>query len=328
MPPKSRHRKTHTAAASSRLNATSGHQTDAQLSSEEVSLLKACAEIFAPTLALPENTLTAAIQQVKSALYDRNYALAFSTDVHCKAYCARWIPSRALIYRRLLSRLEWTPEQVGQTQWILLGGGPGSELLALATLSSPTATLHTVAVDSADWSACHQAYLDHFAQEEEDNDNKTTVRELKTPKLDSTLRQVDMLDATAFSQLLATLPPRPHPDAPRFVTLFFTLHELLLASRAKTVAMLRQLTDVCRPRDQLLVVESASLGTVSLGEKKTEYSLTWLLEHLLLAAGDWTLESDMSADKEWYRLPTQAALQVYPIKLENTRVLVRLFTKL
>lgn len=288
------------------MKAATKTKAEPALSEEESKLLQACLTIFQSTLSLPEAQLSAAIQNVKGSLYEKDYQRAFGTELNCKAYCARWIPSRALIYRRLLSELEFPPEQISQRQWILLGGGPGSEMLALASLAA--STLHTVAIDSADWSACHQDYLEHY---------ETAQSQLK---ITADLRQLDVLDATAFAQTLSALPVH---EGPRFFTLFFTLHELLLASRAKTVAMLRQLTDACRPGDHLLVVESASLGTVSLGER--EYSLTWLLEHLL--SGDWQQDETMRKDKEWYRLPTEAALKVYPLKLENSRVLTRLFKR-
>lgn len=280
-----------------------------RLSMSERSLLLACAKIFQGTLSLSESELSRRIQAVKAALYDRNYALAFSTPENTQAYAARWVPSRALIYRRLFDRLEL---KFQHKQMILLGGGPGSELIALSSLateSSEDEPLQSIAIDSADWSACYQMYLAYFSDR---------------PQIQATLQRVDIINATAFQRFLQDL-PAPSGSQSRFFTLFFTLHELLLASRPKTVAMFRQLTDATSLGDQLLVVESASLGTVKLGER--EYSLTWLLQHLLVSSGEWAMEDHASKDAEWFRLPLEEAQRVYPIKLENSRVLVRLFTR-
>lgn len=296
-------------------------QQQQHLLPEERDLLLSCRSIFDSTLSLPSAELHQRIQNVKSALYDRQYELAFSTDVNCRAYCARWVPSRALMYRRLLSQLDLfsTQEDIGEIKWVLLGGGPGSELLALSSLMSTRAAepqaLHTLTIDSADWSPCYEDYANFF-----------------TPKLGrenwtAELQQLDILKPEHQAQLFDSLKgtePRPR----LFFTLFFTLHELLLASRASTIAFLRQLTDSTKTGDRLFVVESASLGTVKLGTGDTqrEYSLTWLLKHLM--ASEWTFDEDeMCMDSQWFRLPVDEALKVYPIKLENARVLVRLLTR-
>lgn len=293
---------------------------------EERDLLLSCRAIFDSTLSLPSSELHQRIQNVKSALYDKQYELAFSTDVNCRAYCARWVPSRALMYRRLLSQLNLSAEEMSsETQWVLLGGGPGSELLALASLVGSSSAeqhlqaLRTTTIDSADWSPCFADYSNFFSAKV--GQEETWTAELK---------QLDILNAAHQAQLFNSLNNKEEEaDRPRFFfTLFFTLHELLLASRASTIGFLRQLTDATKTGDRLLVVESASLGTVKLGtgDAQREYSLTWLLHHLM--ASEWTFDEDeMCQDSQWFRLPVDEALKVYPLKLENARVLVRLLTR-
>jgi 25S rRNA (uracil2843-N3)-methyltransferase len=88
---------------------------------------------------------------VKAALYDKNYAKAFGSEEYRFAYALRWVPSRAVIYRRIFKEIGGgrtlqralmgsaaaaaEAQEKGETvvrKAIMLGGGAGSEVIGLA----------------------------------------------------------------------------------------------------------------------------------------------------------------------------------------------------
>ncbi|KAK4142153.1 uncharacterized protein C8A04DRAFT_13509 [Dichotomopilus funicola] len=115
---------------------------------------------FAETLTSPDFTST--LQSVKQALFDRDFAKAFSDPHHLEVYAARWSPTRALCYSAVLegiaehlcdlyspSTLETTtspsssldtttttpPPTPPNLPVLSIGGGP-AELVALASFLS------------------------------------------------------------------------------------------------------------------------------------------------------------------------------------------------
>ncbi|CAL3972709.1 unnamed protein product [Diplocarpon coronariae] len=96
---------------------------------------------------LGSDTLQALLQEVKAALYDRDFDRAFGRKDYLEAYSVRWSPSRALCYQSLLVDLQhhlaglfplcqpgqsgagFTP--VSTLQVVALGGG-AAELVAFA----------------------------------------------------------------------------------------------------------------------------------------------------------------------------------------------------
>ncbi|PBP19860.1 hypothetical protein BUE80_DR009334 [Diplocarpon rosae] len=96
---------------------------------------------------LGSDTLQALLQEVKAALYDRDFDRAFGRKDYLEAYAARWSPSRALCYQSLLVDLRqhlaglfsyFQPGQPGARitlestlQVVALGGG-AAELVAFA----------------------------------------------------------------------------------------------------------------------------------------------------------------------------------------------------
>lgn len=128
---------------------------------------------FAETLSSPDFTST--LQSVKQALFDRDFAKAFSDPHHLEVYAARWSPTRALCYAAVLggitehlrnlyspSTLNTTPSQtdiiINNNQdepptpssptpnlpVLSIGGGP-AELVALASFL----TQHTTSPSSS-----------------------------------------------------------------------------------------------------------------------------------------------------------------------------------
>ncbi|RFU29146.1 hypothetical protein B7463_g7197, partial [Scytalidium lignicola] len=64
--------------------------------------------IFLDTFAdiLSSNSLKTTLQEVKSALFDRDFTRAFGKDEYLEAYSIRWSPSRALCYTSILVQLQ------------------------------------------------------------------------------------------------------------------------------------------------------------------------------------------------------------------------------
>ncbi|PHH54387.1 25S rRNA (uridine(2843)-N(3))-methyltransferase [Ceratocystis fimbriata CBS 114723] len=65
--------------------------------------------VFASTFAaeLSSHNLHNAIQDVKKALFERDFAAAFTNADSLPSYAARWSPTRAACYSGLLAELEW-----------------------------------------------------------------------------------------------------------------------------------------------------------------------------------------------------------------------------
>ena len=79
-------------------------------------LLDVFADVFAGELSAVEDkqeeterggqaTFSRALREVKQALYDRDFAAAFGREDYLRAYAARWSPTRALCYARVLRGL-------------------------------------------------------------------------------------------------------------------------------------------------------------------------------------------------------------------------------
>lgn len=130
------------------------------LSNAEIKLLGICKDLTADTVARQE--FQSVLQQVKASLYARKYEEAFSTSQRLQAYFARWVPARALIYRRLfLEKIGPHLSFDGPLSFVCFGAGPGSELLALASLalSLPSADYQLTQLDVVDWSTATQGIL-------------------------------------------------------------------------------------------------------------------------------------------------------------------------
>jgi len=120
----------------------------------------------------------------------------------------------------------------------------------------------------------------------------------------------------------------------RLITICFTITELLLQSRVSTLRLLSSISHSAPRGALLLIVESASLALIPLGKEGRTYPLGHLLDHALAGAqGDGAWETLRSEDARWYRMP-EGADDVYNaggqgalVKLENSRVVIRLYSK-
>lgn len=274
------------------------------ITQSERTLLALISTLSAPILADPKWKVH--LQALKAALYNKEYEQAFGgeDDLFRRVYAARWVPSRALVYRKVFVEMGLRDLLKSGGEVVCLGGGAGSEVLALGSLlSTPhvtTAPVRITTYDTADWSSVLTTQVAALAS--------------AAPTLDLALHPL--------THDILSLPLPDFPAAPKLVTLLFTASELFLQSRAATVQLLAHLTQTCPSGTHLLVVESAALALVPIGKDGRTYPMETLLDHAL--GKTWEIVTE--EDKKWYRMPDGSA-DCYPLKLENTRVLLRLYLK-
>lgn len=297
----------------------------------ERTLLALLSRLAAPTLSA--STFTPTLQAVKAALYAKDYAAAFGDEAYREAYAARWVPSRALIYRRVFQECGGgrvikrallggaAGAEATTTKAIMLGGGAGSEVLGLAAFLGELEgdewaagrKVEIVAVDNADWTSV-------LARQE------TALLEGYPSLATSSRLSISFHNADVLTD--STLPY----SSASLITLLFTISELFLQSRAQTLALLSSITTSAKRGTLLLIVESASLAMIPIGKEGNAYPLGMLLDNAL--AQDKGREPEQRAkwevieeeEKKWYRMPTGAA-DCYPLQLENSRVVLRLYRR-
>jgi 25S rRNA (uracil2843-N3)-methyltransferase len=303
------------------------------------------------------------LQEVKSHLYNRDFATAFGKQEYLEAYAARWSPSRALGYAELFWDLRthlWPDKEIGEGVYdeemaqktsrkvVCLGGGAGAELVALAGIQRLNAhgnkssgnaigqSYEVVAIDIADWTSV----IDSIAKQVTTAPSiskyaSAAVKAANIPLVDSinfgvSFHQQDILssDFTVLATLLEDV---------TLVTLLFTLNELYSTSLASTQTFLLNLTATMPRGAILLVVDSpGSYSTITLNGAEKKYPMQWLLDHTLLEQASSNAKESGNADEakweklheeesRWFRLDTSLA---YPIDLENMRMQVHLYRRL
>lgn len=394
MPPKNRTRKLHHPPAGS---LPPPNSSPATLHPTDLQILSLLSNTLSSTLTSPD--LTSLIQRIKSLLYDKKFLEVFETEELLDAYGARWVPGRALGFREMFARStaitsllsgddskegsspkkgksKATDEDdiastlaelnighfsPGKRKIICLGGGAGSELLALAALrasvNSPTDDeekddrSETKTIPRLpDWECVildlgpYGSLLFKF-----EAGCRTTFPTLhKNPNsFKTSFQQIDILTPPSSQSsdplhLLVSNPSSPHPP---LITLLFTLTELFLQSRSQTILLLRRMTNSSSPGTLFLVVDSANeeASSVGIGKEGRNWDLTGLLHGMLCGdllsrsvPAEGAAEENTKAqaawklvereDSRWYRLP-QGLQDHYPIKLENMRYWLRLYRR-
>lgn len=284
------------------------------------------------------------VQKIKGLLYERKWLEAFGDEGLLEAYAGRWVPSRALCFRELLGASEEIrgalfgdeEEEVDEggqggpsaRRVVSLGGGAGSELLAIASLahgqrvlerqqeecSGSSAGLEWVGADYGPWTTV----LDQFTD---------ACNSLWSLDLRPECHQMNLLDTTASQSLKPLL-----TSDTRLVTLLFTVCELMSQSRPATIRLLHDLTSQLRPGGLLLIADSASdIAEFELGSSGRKWPVYMVLDAVMLGmktdAGEenkW--EKVDSEDSRWFRLAEGAGAN-WPVKLENTRYWYRLYRR-
>lgn len=306
--------------------------------------------------------LNQTIQDVKSSLYNREFLNAFDSDEKRVAYCCRWSPSRAVAYasvfaslkplRKILQCQIYNEDEDSEndseseqedhdddvvhrmsnlnieqkdTNVLCIGGGAGGELVALASIFTPSrdfsakystskdkktpANLNVSLVDIADWSIVlnrlEKALTENWLHDEAIHFN-----------IDSSVN--DVLSLTPKELNLGNLD---------MITLLFTTNELFLENKAGSIRFLQQLNAYCKPGAYLLILESAgSYSHIEIGSKK--FPIQFLIDTVLLgkrgeqSSGAWELIGE--EDSIWYRCDDKFD---YALKLENMRFFYRLYKK-
>jgi 25S rRNA (uracil2843-N3)-methyltransferase len=295
------------------------------------------------------------LQEVKQALFNRDFEKAFSKEAYLDAYAARWSPTRALCYTFVLigisdfireicvevntvaqnpdgeSKVPEQPKPQLELTMFSVGGG-AAEMAALAAYLQWAKGLSGKAVlmDSAPWQAIVRKLalglttpppISKYASEAAKAANSALIT---TSLITSTFTQQDVLglDATQISQFIGT--------KPLLITLLFTLNELYTSGGiTKTTTFLVNLAAVVPKGSLLLVVDSpGSYSEAAVGKESKKYPMQWLLDHTLLkkigiehlTPCRW--ERVLSDDSVWFRLPESLH---YPIALENMRYQIHLY---
>lgn len=269
-------------------------------------ILSLCLSLSKDVIAQPN--LKSTLQEVKGALYDKDYSRAFGNDLFLRAYFARYVPARALIFSRIFAEhlVPGFSDVDGKIQLVCIGGGAGSEILGIMACASAVSSkdLEITTLDRSDWTCVLRPLSDALAAS---NSTKNLQLDFKCS---------DCLEGLSFRNSI-----KATGNYRRAFTLAFVLTELLIQSRAKTIAMLANISAETSSDDLLVIIESANLGQIEIGSNS--YSLGTLLDHLMLKVGEeWQIIH--SIDSVWYRLPEGIA-KFYPLKLENARVLLRIY---
>lgn len=304
---------------------------------------------------LNSGSFFATIQEVKTALFNRDFDKAFGREEYLEAYAARWSPTRALCYASVLDgikphldemmgrRLEEEDEDARDDGGedvvlrVLAIGGAAAEVVALGSYVNlnwqpPSVSASVTLVDVAPWGEVVEKLrvgletppqLSEYASRPAREANRALVEPARLKEVAFEQLDVLALDKDALSSLIAT-------DTPILVTLLFTLNELFTAGGlGKTTTFLLTLTSALPPGSLLLVVDSpGSYSETTVGKEAKRYPMQWLLDKFLLQAeeGEETAMWDKleEKDSEWFRLGQGLR---YAIPLEDMRYQMHLYRR-
>ena len=309
--------------------------------------------------------LSSLLQEVKAALYERDFKLAFSKDEYLEAYTVRWSPSRALCYASVLADLrghiDTIPRQVIDKQpetqrqpqehslRVVAFGGGAAEVVAFGGFLRHMSDARSLKVsnEALDGSQNVDGGMDLCLVDSAawgDVVHKLEAGLKTPPPLSKYARQItkDANEPLIASSLQTTFHLRNVLEmgreqlsnifgpTPLLVTLLFTLNELYTTSIGKTTSFLLDLTSVIETGSLLLVVDSpGSYSETMVGAQEKKYPMRWLMEHTLLDDGKGKgvsrWEIVISEDSQWYRLPDNLR---YPIQLENMRYQMHLYRRI
>jgi 25S rRNA (uracil2843-N3)-methyltransferase len=307
---------------------------------------QAALNIFRDTLH-PNEVDVELLQEVKTHLFNRDFAVAFSKQEYLRVYASRWSPSRALGYLEIFRDvadhvqvpLSSVQSEQSATQVVCLGGGAGAEIVGLAAWLSldplgdyVKRRIEAHFVDIAAWGDTLDALYEGIVQPPPlSKYASTSVKESNVALLPrdvfaSRFSQIDVLNASEDTL-------DAHVKEADLVTLMFTLNELYSCSIPKTQQLLGRLTRSMRAGAHLLIVDSpGSYSTVSINGTEKKYPMQWLLDHTMLMSEPQKRGVDVtpkwskitSDESKWFRLPSGLE---YPIALEHMRYQMYLYEK-
>ncbi|WWC73438.1 uncharacterized protein I206_107407 [Kwoniella pini CBS 10737] len=240
-------------------------------------------------------------------------------------------------WRDQAKQLEQTTPCPQETHHILsLGGGAGSELLAITALIRSTILTRPhshpkfswTGIDIGNWYGVLEKIENAVRIDWKIDSNLLDINYIKGDLLslpinagDSTLKVNNQSDT--FIDLPKLLIDKP----PKLITLFFTLTELLTQSRPRTLSILDTITQNTSSGTYFLVIDSASdISDFSLGKDGRKYPVYMIIDTLLTAKGrGW--EKVRAEDSRWFRF-SEGVGAGWKVKLENTRYWYRLYRRI
>lgn len=300
---------------------------------------------------LTSGSFNTILQEVKTALFKREFDVAFGKEEFLEAYAARWSPTRTLCYASVLDAISPHLDDLcsvaghdDQSEHlplrVLAVGGAAAELVAFASYLSrqPAGNVSgaITLVDIAPWNGVVEKLraglkapplISKYASAAMHAAN-TPINEPERLK-EITFKEQDVfsLDRDGLGALVSA----GSGQQPILVTLLFTLNELFTGGGiGKTTTFLLTLTSLLPSGSLLLVIDSpGSYSETTVGKEAKRYPMAWLLDKILLGATDGEDESEKwekveGKDSVWFRL---GAGFRYPIPLEDMRYQMHLYRK-
>lgn len=209
------------AASHSANHASNGHQQPPSAGHLPLAHQQALLDVFRSTFnsVLSSASFNTTLQEVKTALFRRDFNTAFGNDEYLEAYAARWSPTRALCYASVFARLQ---VHLAACTFNTAAQNPIGEQLVVGDASP------SLPEDFSD------------AAKHDDNVGATTANQNSTPAATRTLKALAIggaaAEAVAFGSFLnqqRTQHPEAHPSLSGEITL------LDIAPWSNVVASLR-----------------------------------------------------------------------------------------
>lgn len=312
-------------------------------SQDQQLLLDVFRNTFNSVLSAPDE-MNKMLQDIKTALFNREFEKAFGNEDLLDAYAARWSPTRALCYERVLHRAsvefslehlypnydpgrsETEPTTEPRALKIVSIGGGAAELAAVAAFLrgklQQTTSAELVIVDSGPWKSVIDKLYTGLTTPPPVSPYANAAAKAAAAAADPFI-SADRLSVVFEQHDVLALPDGKLEsivgDRPVLVTLCFTLNELFTAGGlAKTTLFLSALTAALPVGSLLLVVDSAgSYSEIGVGGSAKKYPMQWLMDKFLSVDRDGRSWAKLEADESsWFRLKQDLE---YPIQLENMR---------
>ncbi|ROV95662.1 hypothetical protein VMCG_07613 [Cytospora schulzeri] len=291
---------------------------------------------------LSSENFTTILQEVKTALFNRDFDKAFGNEEYNEAYAARWSPTRALCYASVLDGIRPHLDELSRTKKaeddaevdneanlrVVAIGGAAAEIVAFGSYlgqQDPPLSSSIALLDVAPWAGVVEKLRAGLATPPQISKYASAaIQAANTPIADLdrlagvTFKQTDVLSLKKeeVSSLVGS-------TQPVLITLLFTLNELFtVGGMGKTTSFLLNLTQTVPAGSLLLVIDSpGSYSEATVGKESKRYPMQWLLDKILLeTTGAW--EKVESEESVWFRLSQDLE---YPIPLEDMRYQMHLY---
>lgn len=358
------------ANAASKPQAPAGHNTSGPASlnasysqKDQQTLLNVFSDAFANVLASEQ--FPTLLQEIKQALFNRDFSGAFGKEEYLEAYAARWSPTRALCYASVFlgvkeyademlvsapgdcsserdetihgesadsiagetAGVSQSTQDVGKRLKMLCVGGCAAEHVAFASYVQQTSTTGALTLlDSAPWTHVSSLLQNQITTAPPlSKYASASAKASSKPLIEATQLNFTFTQADALSLDKESLLEQVGSD-PLLTTLMFTLNELYTEGGiGKTTKFLRTLGEVLPSGSLLLVVDSPGSYSEAAVGKEKK---RYPMQWLL----NHTLVESESSEYTWERLESEDSIWfrlpeglVYPIQLENMRYQMHLY---